>query len=584
MNDAVKTEEDEEGPQADSNSMQNAEGNGEDAMFQILSSVSVSMETNEDTNEGDDDGLHLYSTDMEIFTGSEENTMDSTTTPCGSTTSGDGVSFTDPLSPTTATSSSSNHRSFKVTFNCRYCDLVFDNPKTYYYHRKGMHAEESEHLVIPSYHEDGPVSVTRNVQIRTCPICGENKKTKQNTLKHFMEHMLSHEVTDNPVTTVSQDNSPAEEDKPFVCDYCDQRFLMEMNLDLHKICYHESSLLIPLKCEDCGDKSSNSWEDLVTHLVEQHGGGEGNQNTIYSCKSCPMAFTSADQFLAHMQTHSLSKRLPCCECPCVSPSLKELYQHFNESHPDLITNLKCEVCHEVFLMPNTYRKHFATVHSTKVPNPTISTIYVPNSTILTSPSISIISTTSTAAMSNIQCPHCLEPKTFKNKLTLDNHIRIHHDTTVTKHSCNQCGKAFVHKSTLRYHIQQVHLGIRYSCPHCPKSFTAKSLLKGHIKLHNGQGPPVISCLLCGKIFASQTALKTHTITQHGNNEPRACDVCGREFQNIFSLRAHKSDVHNIKQWSCPHCTQQFARVKQFEKHLATHNLQLVAVDVNDIVE
>lgn len=93
-------------------------------------------------------------------------------------------------------------------------------------------------------------------------------------------------------------------------------------------------------------------------------------------------------------------------------------------------------------------------------------------------------------------------------------------------------------------------------------------------------PAELSCEKCGKIFGSASALKTHTVTQHEKGVKVKCEICGREFLNMYSLRGHKSEVHNLKKYQCSKCPNKFARIRNYTDHLMEkHGLTVEGVQV-----
>jgi hypothetical protein len=55
-------------------------------------------------------------------------------------------------------------------------------------------------------------------------------------------------------------------------------------------------------------------------------------------------------------------------------------------------------------------------------------------------------------------------------------------------TCKYCSKLYNSSGGLYYHVQSVHLGIKYTCHLCFRQYRSKSQLKQHMK--NTYGPPV----------------------------------------------------------------------------------------------
>ena len=72
----------------------------------------------------------------------------------------------------------------------------------------------------------------------------------------------------------------------------------------------------------------------------------------------------------------------------------------------------------------------------------------------------------------------VDSKKFENE--------INEKTPSKSISCQDCGKTFKGKQSLKFHIDTIHKGIKYSCNSCGKSYTQKAVLKRHVKtFHNG---------------------------------------------------------------------------------------------------
>uniref|UniRef100_A0A8C4Q560 C2H2-type domain-containing protein n=1 Tax=Eptatretus burgeri TaxID=7764 RepID=A0A8C4Q560_EPTBU len=78
----------------------------------------------------------------------------------------------------------------------------------------------------------------------------------------------------------------------------------------------------------------------------------------------------------------------------------------------------------------------------------------------------------------------------------------------TPYGCKECGRAFMHKSSLAAH-KRSHSGERpCACPECGKAFTERSHLTIHLRTHTGERP--YNCKEeCGKIFMYESRFLRH---------------------------------------------------------------------------
>ena len=138
--------------------------------------------------------------------------------------------------------------------------------------------------------------------------------------------------------------------------------------------------------------------------------------------------------------------------------------------------------------------------------------------------------------------------------------RVH--GTLKKHQCEECLKQglgprfFNAPSTLKRHIESVHLKLRLKCEFCEKT-VPRDHMKKHIKAAH-EGPNKL-CDLCGEAFTDQKSLRIHRkefcektvehdlIKKHikaaHEGPKKLCDLCGEGFTDQKSLRIHRK-IHD----------------------------------------
>ncbi|XP_047122156.1 zinc finger protein 768-like [Schistocerca piceifrons] len=149
------------------------------------------------------------------------------------------------------------------------------------------------------------------------------------------------------------------------------------------------------------------------------------------------------------------------------------------------------------------------------------------------------------AKTNHMCEEC--GKFFATKTSLKAHGRTH--TGEKPHRCPQCGKAFSQLRNYKYHMS-VHAGTREfaaACPECGKVFNDRGYLSSHMKIHRNRKE--YACADCGRRFNQRVAYNMHVRT-HTGERPHACALCDKAFSRKMLLKQHMRTHTGEKPFTC----------------------------------
>ncbi|XP_059082648.1 zinc finger protein 43-like [Tigriopus californicus] len=142
-----------------------------------------------------------------------------------------------------------------------------------------------------------------------------------------------------------------------------------------------------------------------------------------------------------------------------------------------------------------------------------------------------------ATGTKFQCPQC--QKTFSCNGNLTKHMVLHAVDKPFK--CDICPMQFNQARDLRAHRMQNHSSERpHTCQVCGKGFVHKFYLEEHTSYHTGERR--FQCGICGKQFQSNSVLNKHQ-SRHNEKKDHKCHQCSKAFTVIADLRAHVKFVH-----------------------------------------
>ena len=117
------------------------------------------------------------------------------------------------------------------------------------------------------------------------------------------------------------------------------------------------------------------------------------------------------------------------------------------------------------------------------------------------------------------------------------------------HLCPYCRQVLKTRDALSRHIAVVHLDQKnFECSHqCGRTYATQADMLKHVRAaHSEQGSAMVECEICGDQF-KESYLKRHQYYKHkGNNLPRNCSYCGKEFKTREIMMKHIRNIHRKK--------------------------------------
>lgn len=169
--------------------------------------------------------------------------------------------------------------------------------------------------------------------------------------------------------------------------------------------------------------------------------------------------------------------------------------------------------------------------------------------------------------------------------------------------CEECGKAFVNRSSCLAHRRNVHHTNSHQCPSCPIQLKSVHHLWRHFQAaHTGykstkedttpnpsaprksrtisnpnriKNPTI--CEICGKDFCDSANLRRHFHQVHGDGvlpgNFLVCPVCAKSYKNKDTLSQHIRQMHDGEDYRCDICRRMCQTAGKLWKHKQeVHNM------------
>ncbi|XP_066594159.1 zinc finger and SCAN domain-containing protein 2-like [Prorops nasuta] len=164
-----------------------------------------------------------------------------------------------------------------------------------------------------------------------------------------------------------------------------------------------------------------------------------------------------------------------------------------------------------------------------------------------------------------RCADC--GKQFSQLRNYKYHRSVHEGTREFAATCPECGKYFNDRGYLSSHMKIHRNRKEYGCAECGKSFNQRVAYNMHVRIHTGVKPH--QCDQCGKAFSRKMLLKQHLRT-HSGERPYQCQVCHKAFADRSNMTLHTRLHSGLKPYQCTLCSKAFTKKHHLKTHLNYH--------------
>ncbi|XP_068214990.1 zinc finger protein 160-like isoform X2 [Palaemon carinicauda] len=154
-------------------------------------------------------------------------------------------------------------------------------------------------------------------------------------------------------------------------------------------------------------------------------------------------------------------------------------------------------------------------------------------------------------------------------------LRNEHDTRWIRqeHRCSECNIVFSTRRKYELHYSHIHLGVApwqgsHQCEDCGKVFTQKITLKVHRMFKHG-APRRFRCTKCTYVAPTKEYLKRH-MRVHSDEKQFVCRECGKGLKTVESYKNHMVLHTNEGRFFCDTCQKAFNHKGAYFDHMHSH--------------
>ena len=232
-----------------------------------------------------------------------------------------------------------------------------------------------------------------------------------------------------------------------------------------------------------------------------------------------------------------------CNKDLKRPDLRKLHMHLEHPEEEVLSDLKCLICEDLFEKKEGLNEHYLEVHGTNFPCKYCEKIFKIPKTLADH-------IKSQHRKIGLKCEVC--GKVSRSVKELNAHRDIHNEKATVK--CPDCDMMFTSQVKMNYHWGIKHDVKEYPCEVCEKLFKSKIRMYNHKYIVHKEKN--YRCHLCAKAFLRDSELNNHILWHEGKWKPK------KRFQQ---KKAH--DPANLLKYHCSICNKGFNEAKFYNKHM-----------------